>query len=208
MKKIIGIICTITISFGLNAQVRFNGQEDQPKTLLGNKRLTGGYVGMGVQGFDINGQYGYGFSGEAAMSFGRKFNLGFAGQALATDVFSDYKDPNGDQYFYEMAYGGLYVEPMFKSKWAVHVTFPITLGAGAVSESKYRIYDGFWDEYRTSYDVFFVAQAGLNVELNVFKFMRIAGGISYRQTSDVILHNEKDNLSGLGGNITLKLGWF
>ncbi len=208
MKKIIGLICAMVIGFSANAQTIFNGQENEPKTLLGNKRLTGGYIGTSVQAFDINGELGYGFGGEVAASFGRKFNLGFAGNALVTDVFSDYKDINGDQYFYELAYGGLFIEPMLKSEWAVHVTFPVTLGAGAVSENKYRIYDGFWDEYRSDYDVFFVAQAGVNVELNVFKFMRLAGGINYRQTSDVTLHNEKDNLSGLGGNITLKLGWF
>ena len=183
-------------------------RHDKPTTLMRNNKIKGAYVGMSVQGYDINGEYGYGLGGEVALVMGRRFNFGLSGQALATDVVSNYQDAQGNKYFYEMAYGGLFIEPMIRSKWPIHLSFPVTLGGGAITESKNRVYNWDVDYDQQTSDYYLVAQTGANLEFNVFRFMRIAGGVNYRFMSDVYLHEGTSNMSGFGGNVTLKLGWF
>ena len=209
MKKTLFLLLITAFGLNMNAKGCDTTRTDNGvRTIFNDAKLVGGYVGISTRGFEINNHVGFGLGGEVALVMGRKFNIGFSGYALGTDVPSPYVDANGYNYFYDMAYGGFYVEPMIGSKWPVHFTFPVTLGAGGVSQSRYRIYDELW---HSSYDAdwFFVAEAGANVELNLFKFMRIAGGVNYRLTSDVyLLGGSKQQLSGLGANVTLKLGWF
>ena len=188
-----------------------NNGKEEVRTLFGNVKPVGGFVSLTAKGFDLNDQFGLGAGGEVGVVMGRKFNIGFAAYGLGTDVFAPYSDINGDRYFYELGYGGLYIEPIVGSVWPVHVTFPITIGMGGVSQAKYRFYDDYLDYNSVHYDAdwFLVSDLGVNLELNIFKFLRLAGGINYRFTSDVyLLGGDKQQLSGLGGNVSVKLGWF
>jgi hypothetical protein len=64
----------------------------------------------------------------------------------------------------------------------------------------YEPYD--WDSY-------FVVEPGVEVELNVVKFLRVAFGASYRFTSNLhISEVPKDMMNGFNGNVTFKFGWF
>lgn len=188
------------------------GQEsnDKPKNLFGDTRIKGGYIGTGIQTFQLNNQMGYGFGGSIALNAGRKFNIGFAGKILATDVKMDQLSSTGDPYYYELGYGGILIEPMIASNSPVHLTFPVVLGAGGVAAVNERVYEPGW-HYQYSVqdaDYFFIINPGVNVELNLFRFMRLAAGVNYRLSSDYYLDGVKNNLNGLGGNVTLKLGWF
>ena len=186
-------------------------KKDEVRTVFGNTKPSGGHIGFTSKGFYINGQQGYGNGVELAVGFGRKFNFGFSGYGLITDVKSSYSDVSGVDYFYDLGYGGFYLEPIIGSIWPIHLSFPVTLGLGGVFQSQYRAYNYNWDtmSYGEDYAMFYIADIGANIELNLFKFLRLAGGINYRFTSDVNLQGTpKQQFSGLGANITLKLGWF
>jgi hypothetical protein len=186
-----------------------NRTDEKPKTLMNNNGIKGGFVSLSSLAYEINNQLGYGIGGEVAAVFGRKFNLGFSAYGLITDVETPPIGSSGQNYYYEMAYGGLFIEPMLKSKWPVHLSFPITLGAGGVAAVQDRFYEPYWDTPQAyDYDLFLIAQGGVNIELNVFSFMRLAGGINYRNSSPFYFDQQKLDLDGLGANISLKLGWF
>ena len=58
-------------------------------------------------------------------------------------------------------------------------------------------------------DAFFIVEPGVEIELNLVKFMRLGIGGSYRWTSNVGLQDhKKDFLHGFSGNISLKFGKF
>ena len=218
MKRIILTLTVGVLTLGGFAQdndisvTNTTPADDEVKTLLGEQRVKGFYVGVSSQAFQLNGDLGYGIGGEWGMVISRKFNMGMTGNVLLTNVYAPYEDATGTQYYYDLGYGGLLIEPMFKSVWPVHISMPVVLGVGAASQSKYRAYDYYLDfnsssDFRS--DMFLVGQAGINVEANIFKFLRLAAGVNYRLTSDVeLLGGSPQQLSGLGGNVTLRLGWF
>ena len=207
MKKVI-LACAVLLSVTSMAQDKgiVHGNEEV-RTLFGNTKPTGGFVSATAKSFYLNEQWGFGAGAEVAVVMGRKFNIGFSAYGLATDVFTPYTDLLGSRYNYAFGYGGLFVEPMIGSTWPIHVSFPITLGMGAVAESYGNAYS--YSSFVGEEDLFLIADMGANVEFNIFKFLRLAGGINYRLTSDVsLLGGSPQQLSGIGGNISLKLGWF
>lgn len=205
MRKSI-IILALFSGLSSYAQDRSN---ERPKTLMQNNGVNGGFVSLSSQAFEINHQVGYGLGGEVAAVFGRKFNLGFSAYGLITDVETPTIGINGQDFYYEMAYGGLFIEPMIKSKWPIHLTFPVTLGAGGVTAVQDRFYEPYWDTPSAyDYDLFLIVQGGVNLELNIFSFMRLAGGLNYRNSSPFYFDDQKLDLDGFGANISLKLGWF
>lgn len=205
MKKSILIFALFTGLLGYG-----QGRTDEkPKTLLHNNGIKGGFVSLSSHAFEINHQIGYGLGAEVAAVFGRKFNLGFSAYGLITDVETPEIGTADQDHYYEMAYGGLFIEPMIKSKWPIHLTFPITLGAGGVAAVQDRFYEPYWDTPNAyDYDLFLIAQGGINLELNIFSYMRLAGGVNYRNSSPFYFDDQKLDLDGLGANISLKLGWF
>jgi hypothetical protein len=58
-------------------------------------------------------------------------------------------------------------------------------------------------------NAFFVLEPGVEIEMNVARFMRISIGGSYRLTSKLDLMNTDPNaLRGFSGNLSLKFGKF
>ncbi len=91
----------------------------------------------------------------------------------------------------------------------VHFEFNTLIGAGALGRR-----DSFTDDFDeydrdTESDAFFILEPSMNMELNVTRFFRITGGVSYRYTSGAEIMNIDDNaLSGFSGVIVLKFGSF
>ena len=56
---------------------------------------------------------------------------------------------------------------------------------------------------------FIVLEPGVELEMNMFKYFRMAFGVYYRYTSDLHLdYSDPDLLTGLSYGVTLKLGKF
>lgn len=108
-------------------------------------------------------------------------------------------------------YGGLVIEPIIGAKWPVHVSIPILIGAGGVGLIRNNYLKPDWEEnyYHEDVDAFFVIEPGIEVELNMVKFMRLAIGGYYRYTSDLHLADTKSNvLDGFSVGLTMKFGKF
>ncbi|NQU88650.1 MAG: hypothetical protein HQ541_23140, partial [Mariniphaga sp.] len=106
-------------------------------------------------------------------------------------------------------YGGIFIEPIIGSRLPVHVSFPILFGIGGVALVED---SGWWDHnynYDSESDVYLVFEPSAEIEVNLTKFLRAAGYVSYRYTSDVELTGmNADVLKGWNMGMAFKLGKF
>lgn len=104
-------------------------------------------------------------------------------------------------------YGGMFLEPIFFSNKVVHVTFPVSGGAGWIG------YITDWDNSYESEliddDVFWYLEPGAAIELNVARNFRLNLGASYRFTQDLqLLSTPSTAFDGWNYFLTLKFGHF
>lgn len=104
-----------------------------------------------------------------------------------------------------VSYGGLWIGYSYHSSRAIHPAFYLQTGWGRIkspSELKY-------NENYTTNDRIFVVNPEIELEMNIFRFLRISFGINYRIIGGIDSNNENiPNLSGPGANIMFKFGWF
>ena len=189
---------------------------DGMNTLFGNgNKSFGAFVGFNMKMTEVNSQAALMTGGELNFIFNRDLNVGFAGYGLITDVYSNSLNDEGNDYYLEMGYGGLNIEPVLFSESLVHVTFPVLIGAGGIAETNYRYLDAippgedYFDNDIHRSDFFLVAEPGVNAEINLFRFLRATGGVSYRWVSDVEIPGLGTNsLEGISANFGLRIGWF
>lgn len=180
------------------------------QTLLGNRgRGSGFYGAFSVNAGEIANQNAILIGGRAAWVMGGGFGLGFGGSVLANDVVDDFLTPGEDMQL-EMAYGGLYLEPMIASRSPIHLSFPVLLGVGGAiyTENSFRYNDRFnWDRDVVDSDLFFVLEPGAYLEFHIVRFFRVGLGAQYRILSDLDLANTAgDAFNGWTAGLTLKFG--
>ena len=97
------------------------------------------------------------------------------------------------------AYGGLFVAPIIWSNKLVHLSIPVFTGYGNVSYELYdtsdaanRIEDSNW---------FWAFEPGIELEMNLLKFIRIAVGGYYRYCGKIHLNYESSGESIVPENI-------
>ena len=191
--------------------------KNEQQTLFGNQRGFGGFIGLNSQMAEINGQEAYLAGAELNMVLGHSLNLGVKGMGMLSDVNSNTLNDNGQPFKLQLGYGGFNIEPVIASRSAIHVTTPVFLGIGGIAET----YDPLWqgdfingvetafDQKPHRTDMFLMAEPGVNLELNVFRFMRLAGGVSYKFVTDTQIPGiETTDIEGLSANLSLRLGWF
>ncbi len=213
MRRIVIFILALS---ALNSSAQ-DANIDQPaemQTLL-NSGGFGGMLSITNKVSSVNNQECLFVGAELAMVLGHSVNIGFAGYGLTTRVKSNNLDFENRQLFYDMGYGGFFIEPVIMSKRLVHITLPVVLGVGGVAESRNTVYEynndqADFDQWQSYYsDAFLVAEPGVNAELNVAKWMRVSTGVSYRFVSQLDLPNTDSNsFSGFSGNLSLRFGWF
>jgi len=116
----------------------------------------------------------------------------------------------GNTYAYiEGGYGGMLIEPIIKSNKLVHIAVPILIGAGNLMYVKEIEQDPMDPLNEIDNDSFFVLEPGIEIELNVVRFMRIAAGIRYRWAPNLDLVDTPSNpFNGITSSITFKFGKF
>ena len=205
-------LCSVAAISQDDTYTTVNGRNNEMKTLFNSGSAVGGYLGITTKMTEINGGYGLMTGGQLAVILNHSLGLGVAGYGLVSSVSSNTLHSNGDKLYYQMGYGGLHIEPVILPNEIVHLTIPMLIGAGGVAETTYQPFDvdQYWDEASVEESsAFLVLEPGLNVELNVFKVLRIDLGASYRWVGESVLTTTTDSqLSGFGGHVTFKLGWF
>ena len=177
------------------------------KTLSGNNYHSGGFGAVSFKGTK--------FMNETLMMAGvrggwiinRSVALGFEGWGFIPTVklsdvyqFSDVVLLGG--------YGGFFIEPIFFSNEIVHVTLPVSGGAGWMGYNE-DFYNYDYNNYLVDDDVFWYIEPGIALEVNVSRHFRMDFGASKRFTQDLELMNTpSDAFDEWSYFLTLKFGGF
>jgi hypothetical protein len=177
----------------------------QEQTLIGSGDIeNGGFGGPAVKVTRINGETAVLVGGRGGWIINHTFVLGGAGYGLVTNV--NPKNNDSVHQFIEMGYGGLDLEYIASSNDLVHLSLGLLIGAGSIGFKDNA--DDMFDNHRTM-ESFFVLEPSAHANLNVTRFFRIAGGVSYRYVTGLNSPlSTNTDLSGLSAVLTLKFGKF
>lgn len=186
---------------------RDNGME----TLSGTNSHSGGYGAIFFKGSSFKNKSIMMMGIRGAWVVNRAFGLGIdLNGLLPVSKFEDVNPIGTSDAILLGGYGGLLLEPVAWSKKLVHVTFPVSIGAGwlgYVEDWEDEYYYGGGDLLDN--DVFWYIEPGINAEVNVTNYFRIDVGISKRFTQDLNLYNTPaDAFDKLNYSLTLKFGGF
>ena len=189
---------------------------DQIQTIFNQTGRIGWWVGpeFSYTMIDKKSAYLGGMSGGIIIN--HNFSIGLAGMGIMTTNnlrFSGIND-TADVYLYG-GYGGVRLEYRIKPMNSINIAFPLLIGGGGAAYSTWGPND--WLNYNNyyqndasySWDSYFVIEPGINIGLNLIKFMRLDAGVSYRITSGLSLpKTDKAMMNGFNANISLKFGKF
>jgi hypothetical protein len=213
MKTLGTLLTALALPFTLFAQ-----DDESAQTLFGrDKGTTGWYI-------EFPNSYGqFDNSPLVAPGFGfgviadNQLAIGFRAQGLTRgddELFFDYAY-GGEGAYMEGGYAGLLVEPKLSGRQPFHLTFPMLFAIGGASYTSSALFPE-WDEDELDYhrkvldtDAFLVFEPGVQMEVNVFRFMRFAVGASYRCTKGVEFSDVSSTiLNGMNFTTSLKFGKF
>jgi len=105
-------------------------------------------------------------------------------------------------------YGGFFIEPIIFSNQIVHLTFPVSGGAGWLGyQEKFSNFDYYGSVVAD--DVFWYVEPGVALEVNISRHFRMDFGASKRFTQDLTLPNtDSDAFDEWNYFLTLKFGGF
>jgi hypothetical protein len=218
-------ISAATIS--LKAQVNdLGGNSTKAYAKKGSKRINlNGTVWMGYTSTKC--QLYYGFRKNPTIVYGanlsytlwHRLNLGIS-MTRFSNKFSSYWEWSefSDWVRYMNGYyGGLFVEPILFPKYPVHVSFPIIIGAGSITEHV-DYFQSHWpatmvieEGHKKDSRSFWIFEPGIEIELNLLKYFRIGVGAKYSLTSKMNIDNGWNpvyTFSEPTFNLSLKFGRF
>jgi len=215
LSAFVAVVLVLTLTQSkLFAQEKDDVKHDGYSTLFGDNISYGGYGGLRVGYTQVADYDAMTFGARGAWIVGHSVAIGLAANVFITESTNDYSLAD-DWSSLAGAYGGFLLEPIFFGKKPIHFTIPMVVGLGGIS---YDEYDDYYLTEDTGWDEFFVFEPGLDIELNLTRFFRLAVGASYRFTSDVSLGfydsstgltvYNKDDLNSFNAHLTFKFGKF
>jgi len=185
-------------------------RRDDIRTLSGNMSHSGGFGALSIRSTS--------FRDEAMVLAGLRGGwiinrtLGIGLEAHGIIPTAKYANIDPDREVVALGgYGGMFLELIFFSNEVVHVTFPVSAGAGWMG---YHI-DFDEDNLPTAEnqlvdeDVFWYVEPGASIEINLSRSFRLALGTSKRFTQDLELFNTRNQaFDKLNYFVTLKVGGF
>ncbi|MCX6151765.1 MAG: hypothetical protein NTX22_14675 [Ignavibacteriales bacterium] len=207
MKKLFVIIFLI----GLASVVH-----PQEETLLNGELEHGGYIAPSVRFTNLNNEFAALAGGYIGWVVNHQYVLGAGGFGLTNKIKVSEVAQNtynrGPQLYMNFAYGGGYLEYVWRPNDLVHLSASALIGGG---ELKYveKVHRDDWEFDReddmVASDAFFVVEPTINAEMNVTSFFRIDAGVSYRMITGLNLIGIKNSdLSGVSANLSFKFGRF
>lgn len=196
-------------------------QDEEMKTLFGTGRVSGAFGAFDMKVSPVNDNLNLLLGGQGAVIFDKHLYLGVAGYGLSTrekfngiDVRLPENDPNRDIRIdmTGFGYGGLLIGYTIAPNSLIHVDIPVLIGAGGIdlTDDQITISDNdFTLKPSIESSAFFVAEPGLNIEINMARFfkMGIGGGYRYIYGSDLVNLQDED-LSGWTANVSFRFGKF
>jgi hypothetical protein len=218
MKRISIIMIVLYASIFVQAQDNSTGKNEQLKTLFGKNRdaKIGWFVGFenGCTQFDSRDVNLSGFS--TGLIINHNVTIGFTGTGWTNRnsmYYNNVKDSTGA--YLEGGLGRFLFEYTMNPQSTIHLTFPVLIGGGGatyVTDKDYYDWDdNDWDTHHKTLDtdVFFSLEPGVRAEVNVFRFMRVNAGISYRYVSGLdLINTSSDLMNNFSATVGLKFGKF
>jgi hypothetical protein len=218
------LIFTLLILPGL--MVMAQEEEEEFKTIFGSDYSSGGYGAPELKLGNVNHNMSLLLGGRGGWIIGHRFVLGGAGYGLTTSNTFDYTeklfDPNGSlidstrNLRLDMGYGGVLLEYIALPKKAIHLSFPLIIGAGGASigsqinQDPNQLDPVEWTTYDyVESSAFFIVEPGISLEMNMTRFFRLNLGATYRFVSGTTLERmDSNDLSDLSFSLALKFGAF
>ena len=180
------------------------------RTLSGSMNHSGGFGALSFRSTSFRGETMVLAGLRGGWIINRTLALGLEAHGIIpTAKYSDI-DAIGDAVALG-GYGGMFLELIFFSNQIVHVTLPVSGGAGWMGYSY--DFDGnnpSRPESNTAdEDVFWYVEPGVGLEVNLSRNFRLALGASKRLTQDLTLVNTKERaFDKMSYFITIKVGGF
>jgi hypothetical protein len=210
--KLYILVSALMLSAGVFAQEDYN-----IRTIFNNKgpRSSGGYASISNKFTSINGDYANVVELYGGWYINHRLLIGIAGAATTNTIPVPLQDRTVEDLdlSYEYVQCGMMTEYIMASHRAVHVGFQLFTGAGLTLQYERELEnEEHWDSYY-DYDHdenwFVVAEPGVKVEVNIFKWMRFTPGVSYRMAFGSEGKGlTDDDISGVSINLGLKFGKF
>ncbi|WP_421765298.1 hypothetical protein [Ekhidna sp.] len=180
------------------------------KTLSGSMSHSGGFGALSFRSTEFRDEAMVLAGLRGGWIINRTLGIGFEGHGIIpTAKFSDIEA--GSEVNILGGYGGMFLELIFFSNEVVHITFPVSGGAGWLGyhrTNEDNTMPGPMDSEIDS-DVFWYVEPGADLEFNISRNFRLAMGVSKRFTQDLeLVFTDSDAFDNLNYFITLKIGGF
>ena len=204
---LLAILLTTSGVFAQEVQTVFKGN---------GIRRSGGYAALSNKFTTINGDFANMPEIYGGWFVNSKFLIGASVAATTNYIPAPYSlnQSLNQKMTYQYGQFGLMTEYVFASNKTVHLVANVTTGAGFTLRYDRKDWDDFddwdeWDDNDHNANFFFVMEPGVQLEINLLKWMRFAPGVSYRKTfgakGDGLSNSDLSNVSY---NLTLKFGRF
>lgn len=205
MKNLLLLVITLC-SLSVGAQ--------EMQTLFGKGKSSGGYGAVSNKFTTINGDYMNIAEVYGGWLVNRRFMLGLAAAGSTNDmrVPLDVSAAPNLNLSFQYAQAGLMMEYALWPKRAIHFNMQLFSGPGFTTQyQRFGDFDQYNLDSRYIHDEnwFFVVEPGVQLEMNLFRWMRLSPGISWRNTYGSNGKGLSDaSLSNVSYNVALKFGKF
>lgn len=180
------------------------------RTLSGNMSHSGGFGAISFRSTSFRGETMVLAGLRGGWIINRTLGIGLEAHGIIPTAKYDDIDSEVDVVALG-GYGGMFLELIFFSNEVVHLTFPVSGGAGWMG------YNVDFDEDNLPMpgdeliddDIFWYVEPGASVEVNLSRSFRLSMGVSKRFTQDLELVNTREDAFGkMNYFVTLKVGGF
>lgn len=163
----------------------------------------GGFGGPLVSIGSVNGKTAVYAGGGGAMIINNGFYFGGYGYGLTNNFETVADTAKGSKGDVEFGHGGLWGGYTFMGRKVVHPTISLKAGWGSLNIDDMAAFQ----EYLR--DEFFVLTPALEIEFNLWPWMKIAAGANYQWVNGLSnAYYSNDDFSQFMGSMTFKFGYF
>lgn len=222
MKKYLTLLLTLVVTGTVSLRAQQAQEEPHAEPAAAQEEISTvfkcspratGYGVISNKFTTIDGNYVNMVEAYGGVYLNRRVLLGIGGAASTNNmpVPAQFSAIEGRELSYQYVQFGLFTEYVVASNKAIHPVFHLFAGPGLTMQYDRKGWEDFDDDDHESRDEnwFMVVEPGVQLEINLFRWMRFSPGVSYRlaQGNDAMgLSNSK--LSGASFNLSMKFGRF
>lgn len=205
----------LLITYVLVLSIVFAASGQEVQSIFGRGNATGGYGALSNKFTTIGGEFANISEVYGGVFVNRRWMVGlaFAGSTNNLIVPAEFNTDPLNSMSYQYGQGGLKIERVLNSNRPIHLVLNMFSGVGF--SAQYHRKD--WYDYNHTNSTnamhdenwFYVLEPGAQLEMNLFRWMRLSPGVTYRKTygSDGLGLSDSQ-MSDWTYNITVKFGGF